>query len=72
MNSLVTVKTFTSRLEAEVAKGYLEANAVKAFVTADDEGGMYPYPIAPTVSPVRLIVAKKDLKIAADLLAKVK
>jgi hypothetical protein len=70
--SLIKLKTFTTRLEAEFARGYLEVNGIIAFVAADDEGGMYPYPMSPTVNAVRLIVAKKDFEKAVKLLEMVK
>ena len=66
--SLIKLKTFTTRLEAEFARGYLEANSIKTFVAADDEGGMYPYPMSPTVNAVRLLVPKKDFEKALKLL----
>lgn len=72
MNNLVIVKTFTTRLEAEFARGYLEANGIKAVVTADDEGGMYPYPMSPTVNQAKVLVVEKDLKKVQTLLEKAK
>lgn len=70
MNKLVVIKTFTTRLEAQIAKSYLESNNIKAFVTADDEGGMSPFPMTPTTSGVKLFVANKDAKQAIELLKK--
>jgi hypothetical protein len=68
MKDLVVVKVFESRVEAEVAKGFLEVNDIPSFVTADDEGGMYPFPMSPTTSGVKLFVAEKDYKKASSLL----
>jgi len=42
VNSLVSVKTFASRSDAELAKGILEAAGIRAVVSADDAGGMRP------------------------------
>jgi hypothetical protein len=42
MKSFDTVRIYPSRIEAEIARGLLETNGVKAFVTADDIGGIYP------------------------------
>ena len=42
MSDLVCVKTFSGRLEAEIAKGMLEAHGIKAMVAADDAGGFRP------------------------------
>lgn len=69
MKRFVTVVTFTTRVEAEVAKGFLESNGINASVVADDLGGTYPYPFQPTVIGVKLQVAKEDLKKAALLLS---
>jgi len=70
MKNLVVVKIFTTRLEAQIAAGMLEANGIKAFVTADDEGGAYPYPMSPTTTGVKLFVAEKDYKKAVSLFNK--
>ena len=39
---MVTIKTFNNETEAEIAKGYLYNSGIKAFVSKDDCGGMYP------------------------------
>lgn len=41
MSDLVVVKSFQTRLEAEIAKGMLVSHGILAFITADDEGGMW-------------------------------
>jgi hypothetical protein len=38
---LVVVRTFASRIEAELAQSALEADGIKAVVLADDAGGQY-------------------------------
>ncbi len=38
----VVVATFTSRMDAEVAREYLEDLNIEAFISADDAGGMHP------------------------------
>jgi hypothetical protein len=68
MNDLVLVKTFTTRLEAQIAKGALEAQKIKSLVTADDEGGASPYPMQPAATGVKLLVAVKDYKTALNFL----
>lgn len=40
MAKFVCVKTFPSRVEAEVANSVLAANGINAIITADDKGGM--------------------------------
>ena len=42
MADLVCIKTYQSRIEAELVKGFLESNGIKAMVSADDVGGMNP------------------------------
>ena len=38
----VVVATYSSRRNAEIARDYLIAADIQAFVSADDAGGMYP------------------------------
>lgn len=66
MTKLVVAKTFNTRQEAEVAKSFLEANEIKALITADDAGGMYPFQLSST--GVKLLVSEKELKKAQKLL----
>jgi hypothetical protein len=40
-SDLVVVRTFASRIEAEIAQSALEADGIKAVVLADDAGGQY-------------------------------
>lgn len=57
-------------MEAEVAKGFLQANNINAIIEADDAGGMLPFPVA-YVSGVALRVSEKDLKKAQKVLKNV-
>ena len=41
-SELVPVKTFLSRIEADLAKSALEAAGISALVRADDAGGARP------------------------------
>lgn len=68
MDDLVVVKTFPSRIEAEIVKGKLEANNIKAMISADDAGGMYPFPLSPNSKGVELFVNKKNFDSAKKLL----
>jgi len=70
MKDLVVVKIFNTRLEAQIAKGFLQANKITAFVTADDEASASPFPMAVDPSGVKLYVAEKDSKKADELLKK--
>lgn len=66
MADLVCVKVFSSRLEAEFAKGLLETNKVPSLIRADDEGGMMPSLTGP--QGVRLYVSEKDQQKAEKIL----
>lgn len=46
MNAIVCVKSFMSRMEAEVAKSSLEAAGIQSIIEADDAGGAYPFPMS--------------------------
>ena len=65
MNSLVTVKSYASRLEANVVKGFLEFEGIKTVIFADDAEGSYPMT---SFSSVVLKVDFKDVKKAKKLL----
>lgn len=43
MDDLLVISTYSSRIEAEIANGKLEANNIKAMISADDAGGMHPF-----------------------------
>jgi len=63
----VVVEKFSTRLEAEMAAGLLEAEGIPAFVSADDAGGTYP-PLQ-YLRGVRLIVFPEDETRAREILA---
>jgi hypothetical protein len=67
MNEQVKLlKTFNSRIDAELAKSLLESNGIKTMVSADDVGGMYP--AASVYWGVKLFVNEKDFEIANNLI----
>ncbi len=68
MEDLVVVKIFNTRIEAEIAKGLLEANKIDSIIQADDEGGMAPFPFKPTSMGIRLLIKQSDLQKAEKLL----
>jgi len=70
MNNFVTVKSFNSRTEAEIAKGFLASNDINSIISADDEGGAGPFPLQVTPKGVQLLVQKKDLRKALKLFRK--
>ncbi len=63
----VPVKTFGSRMEAELAKGLLETHDIPSFIRADDAGGMRPPPFQFSIG-AQLIVRSIDLIPARRLL----
>lgn len=68
MNAIVCIKSFMTRIEAEVAKSSLEAAGIHAMIEADDAGGAYPFPMSVTGRGVRLFVKHKDTGKATKLL----
>jgi len=67
MSSFITVQSFFSRIEADLAKGMLEANGIQSIVCADDAGGSRPFPMAYT-SGVELKIKSEDVGKAKKLL----
>jgi Putative prokaryotic signal transducing protein len=63
----VVVEKFSTRLEAQMAAGLLEAEGIFSFVSADDAGGAYPQ--LQYLGGVRLIVFPEDEKRAREILA---
>jgi hypothetical protein len=68
MKNLIVVKTFNTRIEAELAKGLLAANNIHSIIISDDEGGTAPFPFQPNSKGVQLWVKSKDLAISTTLL----
>ncbi|MCL4338253.1 DUF2007 domain-containing protein [Patescibacteria group bacterium] len=66
--NIVVLKTYSSRIEAELVRGKLETVGIESFVMADDAGGMYPFPAQSGFDKVKLFVRKSDLKNALKLL----
>ena len=67
MSSIVCIKTFASRAEAELAKGILEAGGIRALVSVDDCGGLRPE-VAFTRG-ARLLVDAGQADLALDILS---
>jgi len=66
-DNTVVLEKFSTRLEAEMAAGLLEAEGIQAFVSADDAGGTYP-PLQ-YLRGVRLIIFLEDETRAREILA---
>jgi len=64
--ALVVVGTFLTTMEAELARGALDAADIESMVSADDAGGMRP---GLWVSGVRLLVRAEDAARAAEVLS---
>jgi hypothetical protein len=60
------VQTFAHRIEAEIAKGYLEENGIAALIQADDAGGMRPD--LAFMTGIRLLVETRHAARARELL----
>jgi hypothetical protein len=60
------LKTFNSRIEAELAKSFLESNGIKSMISADDAGEMYP--AASVYWGVKLFVNENNFEIAENLI----
>ena len=67
MSDLKIIKIFGSRIEAEIAKGFLQSNDISSVIISDDAGSMYP--AQDIVSGVRLLVDEKDFRDSEELLA---
>jgi len=62
----VCIATFSSEIEAELAKAKLEMEGIAAFIAKDDCGGMRPH--LQTILGVRLMVSDKVAVVAQRLL----
>jgi len=67
---LVTLRTFSNVLEAEIVAGHLNSQNIETMVKKDDSGGMRPH--LQITQGVDLIVRKKDLERAKKILNKKK
>jgi hypothetical protein len=67
MESLSTIKIFNSRVEAEIAKSFLESFGIKSVIFSDDAGQSITS--LQSVRGVKLMTGKKTLKKAISLLS---
>jgi hypothetical protein len=66
---VVAVARFNLRHEAEIARGFLEAEGIESFVRADDGGGAFGVPLSYTLdSFAEIFVAAEDAERARDIL----
>ncbi len=66
MSKLEVIKVFASRIDAEIARGYLENMGIKTRVVSDDADQLYPS--LGVVRGVKIITAAKNLEKARTLL----
>ena len=71
MTKLICIKTYPTRVEAELARGYLEESGVRSIVSADDAGGMHA-PLMQATGGARLLVREEDKEKAHGLLEALK
>ena len=64
---LKVVTTFNKEVEAEMAKGLLEAEGIPAMVVSDDLGGLHPQ-LHQQSKGVRLLVNPENLEVAREIL----
>lgn len=67
MEEYVCVRVFELRMEAEMARGFLDANGIGARVLSDDVGGTNPALLLGT-GGAKLMVRRADLNEANSLL----
>ena len=65
MNSpeLITVSTFRSTADAQIAKGILDEAGIDSMIRSDNAGGMYP-----AIAGADLLVRAEDVEKATDAL----
>jgi hypothetical protein len=62
----IVVASFTNELDAELAKGHLEAEGIESAIVKDDGGGMFPS--LQGTAGVQVIVARSDEEQARRIL----
>ena len=64
---LVTVATFRSTVDAEIAKGVLDDARIESMIRSDNAGGMYP-----AIGGAELVVRAEDAEKAAEALRRMR
>ena len=62
-SNLITISTFRSAADAQIAKGILDEEGIESMIRADNAGGMYP-----AISGTDLLVRSEDAARAHDAL----
>jgi Putative prokaryotic signal transducing protein len=63
----IRVRTYASRMAAEMAQGLLETSGIRSSVSADDAGGAYPFSLLG--GGARLMIDESDREQAEAVLA---
>jgi hypothetical protein len=62
-SDLISISTFRSTVDAQIAKGILDEAGIDSMIRADNAGGMYP-----AISGAELLVREKDVEKANEAL----
>jgi hypothetical protein len=62
-STLVTISTFPSTADAQIAKGILDEEGIESMIRADNAGGMYP-----AIGGAELLVRSEDSVRAGEAL----
>jgi len=62
-SDLITISTFRSTVDAQIAKGILDEAGIEYMIRSDNAGGMYP-----AISGAELLVRSEDVDKAHDAL----
>jgi Putative prokaryotic signal transducing protein len=65
--ALVVVGTFLNHIEADMARGALEAADIESMISADDAGGLRPHL---WMGGIRLLVRAEDAEQASEILSR--
>lgn len=63
MSETIVIKTYITRIDAEMDKALLQSNSIQSFVSANDCGGVYPLG-----GIVRLLIFQEDVDKAKKIL----
>ena len=66
---LVVVGTFLTQIDADIAKGALQAAGIESMISADDAGGLRPHL---WMGGIRLLVRAEDADQAGEILSQPK
>lgn len=67
MAKLISLKSYATRAEAEIAKQFLESNGIRSLLSADDAGGMR-HDLLMATGGAKLLCEEKDRDEALALL----